>query len=402
MTSVQTRPGKNRRKTPTANSFGPAGERVVARIKECMADETLPPDTYLPAERVMAERFDCSRGTIRVALQRLEEEGALLRVGARRRAPPRKRVQSVMTDTVAILTLNPGELLALQAAEGWERFIDVGAAQAVAERGLHMLGLYLEQLTEAPVKRLLEHPPLGLIVGAHVAFSPLTHKLVTAMQRIGVPVVLYGDNPEQRDFDRVVSNHEQGTRDLVAWLCRERGRKRILRFWAGMDIDHPPYWLGNRDRGYLEAMREHGCEPLPPICFRCGEPTWSNLDFEQQVRLMAGYLMGFSATGQQAPPDALLAVSDNMLPALGAACELHGWRPGHDLDLVGYDNYWSQAPTQRHKKQSPVATVDKHNREIGRRMVELLLQRANEELPPEPQTRLVEQSLVVVEPEQNH
>ena len=65
--------------------------------------------------------------------------------------------------------------------------------------------------------------------------------------------------------------------------------------------------------------------------------------------------------------------------------------------VVGYDNYWSDVPERQFESAPPAATVDKRNLETGRTLVELLEQRVTGQLSAEPQHRVVEPELLVME-----
>ncbi|MBA5688070.1 FadR/GntR family transcriptional regulator [Rugamonas apoptosis] len=50
-------------------------ETVLRRLEQALLDGSLPANARLPAERVLAERYDVSRNTIREAIQRLSARG---------------------------------------------------------------------------------------------------------------------------------------------------------------------------------------------------------------------------------------------------------------------------------------------------------------------------------------
>ena len=56
-----------------------------------------------------------------------------------------------------------------------------------------------------------------------------------------------------------------------------------------------------------------------------------------------------------------------------------------DIPVVGYDNYWLPMVQANPKLVPPFATVDKRNRDIGRAMARLLLDRTSGRLAPNPQ-----------------
>jgi DNA-binding LacI/PurR family transcriptional regulator len=90
-----------------------------------------------------------------------------------------------------------------------------------------------------------------------------------------------------------------------------------------------------------------------------------------------------------------MVVSDREVFTVAAALRSLGVEPGRDARIVGYDNYWSDCIERSWEPFEPDATVDKLNRRTGADMVELLLERAAGQLPPEPQLRVVAPRLIV-------
>jgi DNA-binding LacI/PurR family transcriptional regulator len=75
-----------------------------------------------------------------------------------------------------------------------------------------------------------------------------------------------------------------------------------------------------------------------------------------------------------------MAASDGHVPVFSSACRLFGKAPGDDVLITGYDDYWANLPELEYETSPPAASVDKHNFEIGERMVRLLLDRAEGKL----------------------
>ena len=94
------------------------------------------------------------------------------------------------------------------------------------------------------------------------------------------------------------------------------------------------------------------------------------------------------------PVDGILVVSDGLVPTLAAGCKLLGHGPGRDLDLVGYDHYWTDLGERELEPTAPVASIDKLNADCGRALVELLDDRIAGRLPPAPQHRVIMPQLV--------
>lgn len=373
---------------------GSSSALVIRSVQSWISHGRLRLGDIVPSERELATACGVSRGTARAALDALEKEGVILKAGNRRRVASSPHDEyNVMDDTIGVLTLNPEQILMPQDSEGWERFVEVGAAEAIGKAGMHVLGVYSERITNEALGRLLRQPPAGLIAGGHVQESAEGLRIITQLAQAGVKIVVYGDGPKQAPYDRVCSDHELGTYELTRWLLRERGRRRILRFWGKNDPLYP-YWLANRDRGYERAMAEAGIEMVPALQIGGFEFPGDRVSAELETRLVAGYLLEHVRGTRRI--DAIMAITDGAVQAIAAACRLHGLEPNGDIDIVGYDNYWRQASSSQRDAFSPAATVEKHNRKMGHEMVALLRRRLAGELPPSPQRIVVPPELVIV------
>jgi len=172
----------------------------------------------------------------------------------------------------------------------------------------------------------------------------------------------------------------------------ESGRHRPLMLWPTLHAD--AYWFAPRLEGYRHAMREAGLEPLEPVFVPDMPNPQQEGDFESRFkvssRLLAGHLI------EHLPQtDALLCATDRDLFGAAAACRLFGRVPGQDIALAGYDNYWMKCAERAFEPVVPAATVDKRNRVLGRALIELLLERAKDQLRASPQLRLIAPEMIV-------
>lgn len=355
----------------------PVAARVAEQICELIVNRGICVGVFLPAERSLAKALNVSRSTVRVALANLVDQG-ILSTRAGRRAVARypgktgHESHSVMHDVIGVMTLDPAQLIPTSGeSEGWERYIEVGATEAVARAGRHMLGVYTRHLTDDTCDRLVRTPPAGMIIAGHAQRTRNGRELLEKLHAMKVPVVVYGDEPENRAYDRVTSDHSAGARALTEFLLR-RGRQRILRLWPTEQHG----WLDARDLGFEEAYRSAHCRPLPPLKIAQFENLTGtpNERFEAKARLLAGYLLEHLNSPE--PVDAIVCASDAAVYATARACQILGKNPSQDIDIAGYDNYWGHAEDRSQFPEfKPVATVDKHNRDLGASMVGLLLNR---------------------------
>jgi DNA-binding LacI/PurR family transcriptional regulator/DNA-binding transcriptional regulator YhcF (GntR family) len=373
-------------------AIGPASEKAARRIRQWIRVGDLELGQFVPSERDLAAGLKVARGTVRAALSQLEQEGLIDGSnGGRRVVASRSDGRGLMTHTIAVMTTNPKQLAEpAEHVAGWERFIEVGAIEEISRAKLHALALYTDRLLSGGTGPLLHDLPRAIVVSRRAIESPPGRQMLAALAKVKASVVLYGQELEM-PFDCVASDHARGACDLAKWLIAQ-GRRRILRLWS--DVPPDTYWLRGRDAGYERAMREAGLDILPPV--RVPEvctPSHDPPGFEAQVRLTAGYLLDH-CRGER-PVDAIMAISDGAAFAIAAACDLLGRRANDDVLIVGYDNYWAEAPQRAHWPFVPAATVDKLNRHIGARMVRVAMARADGRLPPEPQRVLVAPELVI-------
>jgi len=66
------------------------------------------------------------------------------------------------------------------------------------------------------------------------------------------------------------------------------------------------------------------------------------------------------------------ARADAQVCQVAAALRKLGLVPQKDVLITGYDNFWEDLPERKWETTRPLATADKQNMEIGRRLVRLL------------------------------
>ena len=304
--------------------------------------------------------------------------------------------QTVMNQTVVLVTESPDAPPAHQRATGWETYVWVGMGGAVRQAGLHSLSIHPSLFTADQIHRLIADRPRGVILRRDAVLGKHGEAALEALRAGGVPIVLYGYEPKLSGHDTVVSDHAAGAYKLTQWLL-QRGHKRILRVWPSTRAPDGtrPTWLNQRDAGFERAMKEAGgtqipAIELPVISFDTFDPE----NFNAATRMNAGYLMPYLSGNP--PVDAIMVASDGMTYAMSAACRLFGKIPNKNVLVVGYDRYYSDCIERNHEPAPPAATVDKQNLKIGNALLALLLERIEGKLPPEPQMRVVDPELVII------
>lgn len=372
--------------------------RVEHRVRSWIDRGRLAVGQEIPSETKLANELSVARGTVRSALKRLEAEGLLeCSQGRTRRVksgPPVALSRSLLSRVFVVLA-PPVRDDPRHRQSGWSEWITQGVIQALRARSLHVLTLDPTEVRPAELSGLMQQTPAGVLVpevfrglcADPAAGLPLLSRLRDA----GVPAVAYGGDPRLAPFNRVVSDHEAGAYALTRYLVQS-GRRRPL-----MLIEQPgqTYWLTARRSGYERAMREAGLEPVPPLTMPPfpAEREPSAEFFDSVSRYVMGHLYEHLAGTQ--PVDAILAMSDGKVFPIARACELLGKRVHEDVAVVGYDNYWQDSWERAYTELSPLATIDKQNFEMGRQMVELLLDRADSDSIEAAQTRVVPPRLVL-------
>lgn len=275
--------------------------------------------------------------------------------------------------------------------------------EAVEEQGHNLILIHPERATEHDIELLATGCPSGVVV-PEVFFEVGRQHLqwCHTLARLRIPLVVYGGNPELADFDRVTSDHEQGAYELTRFLLSRGCRRILMLFSTGpTDVNWNGYWVEGRRRGYERALAEAGIEAMPVVSY-AQDPITTPKDFaqifEKAKRRAVSYLLEYvGPLIKNKQVDAIMTPSDGETFAVAGACRMLGVEPGKDVLIVGYDNYWHEAWECRYESAKPLATVDKHNSEIGRELVRLLMDRIHGKLPAEPQVRVVPPQLVINE-----
>jgi DNA-binding LacI/PurR family transcriptional regulator len=372
------------------------GVRVVRSLRQWIAEGRLSPGEPLPSERHLAHSLQVARGTVRAALEQLSQEGFISADG-RRRVVRRETaapgdMQTIVSQAICVLQRPLGpEVTDRIRGGGWQHMIERGALDAVYEAGYHGISLHPERIESATLDRLVRSAPLGVVIGRYGSHE-MGRDPRQAFLEAGVPVVAYGDPPENQPFDRVLSDHDAGSHALTRHLIG-RGCRRILRLWPAMSVE--PYWIIGRNRGYERAMREAGLDPMPALAVDAPIPHSEGRreQFILNARAFSSYLIPYLAGERKI--DAIMMASDGSVFAMAAAIRLFGLVPGRDVQIAGYDNYWEDCIDRDFENFAPIATVDKKNTECGKEMVRLLVERIKGNRPDGPQVKVVQPELVV-------
>ena len=379
----------------------PKYQQLAGHLRAQISQGQLKPNDRLPTFSEMRALHSVSQATLVRAYQMLEADGLLARQQGRGtfvandKTAPRAQSNAWLQQTIAVLTrYKQPPVGAMAENAGSTLWITRGVTDGIEGSGHHLL-LLKPELFEQQVEQLAQSHPYGLIVTDLRGHTAKVGALVSALRREGVPIACYGGAPELADYDCVTSDHEAGAYQLARHLI-EQGRKRIFMVSAAFsEVDD--YWRRQRRAGYERALTEAGLPVVPII--QVPNFRFSAIDeteFRERVHLLAGYL-ALSLTASDAP-DALMFDSDVYAFYAAAALRLFHRVPNDDVALAGYDNYWESSPERKFEAVGPLITMDKLNAQTGGELVVLLRARAQDQLPDEPQTRIVPPRFVACEP----
>ena len=353
--------------------------------------ETAPASEALPSEREIAKRLEVGRTTVRRALATLAREGLLKRDGRRLRqaAPGGVAATGILARTIVMFLPQIEEQDETVRAH-WTEYGSLGCARALRLAGLNGLALTEQNVDLAEVGRILSASPMGFVIPDAFLDPSNSIAAAEAVSKAGVPLVVYGGDPNLSAYDRVLSDHEAGSAMLVRHFA-SKGYKRIANFWPR---PWDRYWFVARQRGYEKAMREAGLQPMPTLESSAIEKAMGSREqFHKQVKYIAGYLVPVLTS--ENPPEVLLCGSDRDVAYVVAACRLFGRKPGQDIQIAGYDAYYQMCEELAFEPTAPAATIHKRNALMGEDMVRMLLDRIEGRLPEGPQMQVVEPSLVI-------
>lgn len=368
----------------TRKETGKRKELFAQAMRRDYRSGVLVPGEMLPPVRTLASQFGLSRRVVNDELQKLAGEG-WLRCVPRVGIFVRDDLQSsrrILDHAVVVLTsAEPSQPDNNQVESGWADHLAFGALREIHAHGMHSIVLHPKRLCGEVIERLALEQPYGVVI-PEIWPSPM-HLYGELLQAQGVPVVMLGNDTRLAGFDRVSSDHVQGSYLLTRWLL-EQGRRHIRLSWVHESPEE--YWVIERRQGYERAMREAGLEPLDDVV--ASERSTAGLVAALEPHLRA-----------EQPLQGILTPSDGFVSEYATVCRELGAEPNEDVLICGYDNYWQDLQKLGHSEPRPAATIDKLNEATGAEAVRLLLERTQPggapALPPAPVHRTTSPQLVV-------
>ncbi len=391
--------------------------RVLRWIEQAIENGELERGAAVPSSRALAQALGVARNTAAAALDAAERRGVVVRrdPAARKRYVPDVAANGAVAASTIYALGDLGLSPDGAPAPRWtDRYLSLEAVSRLSATGRHVMLLNSDALSPATVDDLFRASPAAMLILSTVGGNPAAMRALERCRVGGIPVVVHGNAPELRAFDRVYTDHRATGRALTEWLLA-RGRRRIVPFFPYMP---DTFWARERLEGYADAMRAAGLEPLPCAIFGTNLPDGTPPEERFRVRkalattamlelfhgnpkkpfnFSTSQPFNFHAAHDMGGVDALFCLSDNWARVAIAAMRDLGLRPHEDILTTGHDNIAPGAEFGEFEADGPDATIDKHNETKAVAMAALLAARLAGELPPGPQCR--EHAFALVERE---
>lgn len=326
------------------------------------------PMARLPGELHLAKELGVARGTIRRALTQLATQGRLIRRDhAGFLVAPGSGGEAVLHGTVVLVTAGGG--MELPFAEEYPGAGVIGAQRAATAAGVHLMLVATSRWDDPTQERIAAQRPTAVVMEDILSDDrSAVESTIARMARAGIPVVCHADPDHLADADCTAVDQAQGGHLLAEVCCRRRRSRPLI-------LESPrstlPWWQRRRDA--IKATLQGG-----GITARCipidGEPrpSWRDAaNFRRRTRILAGYLGEELAAGHR--PDALFTASDSDVPVATAACRLLGLVPGTDVDVFGFDGYWSRLWELEFEGRPPCASIRANHLQIGQELLNLAM-----------------------------
>ena len=343
-------------------------EQVMQTISDWIATGRLSKQDPLPAEMVLADQMQVSRGTARAALEELEDRGVLIKRNRKRYVTDQALAdRQSLLKTIALIGVDCADPSKYRSS-GFVAATTAGALDELTVQGHNSLCLHSNNLNRTTLFNICQMRPDGAIFfessfidGAQGA------SLAQNLWEQNIPVTLATDGPEYKVYDRVTADFKGSIEMLMTYL-HEYGCRRILPIWN----DRETYWEDLKKESYAACTKQlalpfyEGAILEDDQLIRHG---YNADNFVRMTRLYAGYLAEHLLGPE--PVDAIMSRSDWFVPVVAGACRLLGKEPGVDVQITGYDNRCDSGPWAPFEPFRPLVTIDKDNDSIGRTLVEV-------------------------------
>lgn len=249
-----------------------------------------------------------------------------------------------------------------------------GVQQILSGHGLTMILAHSGedyQLERQALAALRRRRVDGLLVAP---VGPESRQPLEELIGIGIPIVMNTRRLAGLAADAAVADELGGARAIVSHLLA-LGRRRI----GFIGVPEQVCWTGvARLAGYREALLSYGISPD-------GDLELTGRSSEENGRAFTSRLLDLPQ-----PPDAIFASTHIMTMGVLGCLKARGLRVPDDIALVSFNDLpWSQYI------DPPLTTVRLPQRDLGSTAAQLLVERLQDKLPPEPRLVVLDAELVV-------
>ncbi len=348
-------------------------EQITAQLASRLEKGVYPEGSFLPPERQLAEEFGVSRPTLRKSMAPLLKAGLLVnqqgvgtRVGSK--AVEGSSAQAVRDGwrVIALLLPDITNRFYVELTEAVEYHALQRGYQLLLCNSRHQLAVeetHLRQLAQRRVDGvILAHDP-------HLAFPTA----MAVLREARIPFVHLFSSPAHALADTVMLDERDGAAQVMRYLFSLGHRQIAFCQPVAGENPHP------RERAYRELMAQQQCPVLPHFVLPYRD--WDD------AACAAALERVFAS---QPAPTAFFAGNDRVALVLLKNLSIMGLDVPNDVSVVGFDNlrFTEHLPV-------PLTTVDQPKREMGRRAVELLVERIEISQDLAPRTEVFRPHLVI-------
>jgi LacI family transcriptional regulator len=219
----------------------------------------------------------------------------------------------------------------------------------------------------------------GKVDGLLICFSNQTRNFdhIEQVMNAAIPLVMLDKSTDAITADQVVVDDYEGAFAAVEHLI-EQGYKRIAHINGNDALHHSQA----RMSGYADALKKHGLPLEPSLIFKA-----------EEFSLEEGKILGEKILNHPLRPDAVFAISDEVLIGVHQFLKANGCRIPEDFGLVGFSD-----STMASVIEPPLSSVRQPGKEMGKLAVQCLLDliRAEEnDQPHTPRTHTLKTELIV-------
>ncbi|MEO7718413.1 MAG: GntR family transcriptional regulator [Capsulimonas sp.] len=337
---------------------------------------------WLPTERVLAEDLGVDRRVIRTAINQLVQSGLVIRrphcrpiVGPAEVDPPEALVRGPVasytsSSFIALLMWHGGGQM--ERAFTSQQRIFWGMNQALADAGYHAVFVDLGAVASEEENAAREAEQLQYLLKrgfGGAVFYPYAYRSNRALVEevaATIPLVTIDRKIDSADTDFVGVDNHQSMYSAIAHLIAQ-GHQRI----AYVTKNEPIRAVQERIQGYIDAVRDADLDEIVlSIPSRDKEQDWVSVDAVFQL-----------PTGKR--PTAAAVFNDYTAIFLMQRLESMGLSVPGDVALTGFDDIVPILPNG-----VGLTTVAQPYEEIGKKAVEVLLQRLQNPAGPKKSVEL--------------